>query len=633
MSLRIVLSIGTICLGAHLGTAGSPGTDRLSILPPHPAPGDSIRVTYAPTGGPLASDTSVTLVYGFTALEMALDRQSRVRMARSGNEFVATVPTEPNAAYLWMFAERTGIDVQDTNGGGGWDTYFYRAGRPVRRARFERAQRLSRVANLTATTSFSDSVLPLLQAEITDYPAQVQPWVELWSARYGDTRSAAARDSIRSAARALFAKNDDKPWSHAVLALAFNRINQNDSALAVIHHYLERFPSDTTIAPSQILFYVGNFGKLSDLDSLPRRSKSWLQNPDYWSRVLTKAEGEKAPTSRIVEAGERLIALTPANVDTGGNVRFSVAEAWLRTGVDPKKAEALAREAVTISELGQRPDVGGYTRAVQRFFDRNVVVNVNRNVLGWSLHAQKRDAEALTELEKAAQLAASNQLSSPGLYYRLGVVRRVLGKKDQATDAFLRELAFGSRFEKQARQELEELYKEKNPTGEGLESYLRTSVNDLLAANAADIGEQSLEVNEPLGTFNLRDKPGGTAVDLAQYRGRVVVIDFWATWCSPCLKSLVQLDSLKKALGEQLVVVAPARDAEEDYPRALEYLKKQGYDFVPLYDEERRRAIRLPYIPARVVLDKQGRVRIREFGFTQETARQFRDKLNRLLKE
>jgi hypothetical protein len=62
-------------------------------------------------------------------------------------------------------------------------------------------------------------------------------------------------------------------------------------------------------------------------------------------------------------------------------------------------------------------------------------------------------------------------------------------------------------------------------------------------------------------------------------------------------------------------------------------LKKKGYDFVLLYDEERRRDLPVPYVPARFLVDKAGLTRVRESGWsgTQEVV--FEQKLRNLLAE
>ena len=88
---------------------------------------------------------------------------------------------------------------------------------------------------------------------------------------------------------------------------------------------------------------------------------------------------------------------------------------------------------------------------------------------------------------------------------------------------------------------------------------------------------------------------------------------------------------LSQTYPGQMVVLAVSQDSEDTRPRAAEYLHKKGYDFVLLFDDERRRDIQLDYVPARFLLDQKGRLRVREFGWGRPQEPVFEKKLRALL--
>ena len=71
-----------------------------------------------------------------------------------------------------------------------------------------------------------------------------------------------------------------------------------------------------------------------------------------------------------------------------------------------------------------------------------------------------------------------------------------------------------------------------------------------------------MKIGDPTPAFNLQTLDGKT-VDIASYKGKVVLLDFWATWCGPCRKALPELKNLlEKNTGKPLVVISVSADED-----------------------------------------------------------------------
>jgi len=112
-------------------------------------------------------------------------------------------------------------------------------------------------------------------------------------------------------------------------------------------------------------------------------------------------------------------------------------------------------------------------------------------------------------------------------------------------------------------------------------------------------------------------KLGGGAFKLSDFRGKVLVVDFWATDCAPCVRLVPKLAALSKKFRDQgLEVIGLTSDEKENEPQVVDFLKKRGADYTVGYDNQWLSSAFLkgtedeigPPIPQLFVLSRDGRV-------------------------
>jgi thiol-disulfide isomerase/thioredoxin len=112
-----------------------------------------------------------------------------------------------------------------------------------------------------------------------------------------------------------------------------------------------------------------------------------------------------------------------------------------------------------------------------------------------------------------------------------------------------------------------------------------------------------------IAAFSFADGTGASK-DLSNWKGRVVLLNLWATWCAPCRKEMPELSKLQKLLGSSdFEVVALSQDLKGAEASAA-FLKEQGTDNLALYVDPKATALAAlasAGLPTTVLIDRNGK--------------------------
>lgn len=126
----------------------------------------------------------------------------------------------------------------------------------------------------------------------------------------------------------------------------------------------------------------------------------------------------------------------------------------------------------------------------------------------------------------------------------------------------------------------------------------------------------------------------GENLRLSEYRGNVVMINFWATWCGPCRQEMPLLDELYtryKRVGFSLLGV----NIDDDSRRAMQMIEDLGVSFPVLFDarKEVSKLYEVEAMPVTVLIDREGNVRYVHHGYKPGYEDKYLDQVRSLLRE
>lgn len=121
----------------------------------------------------------------------------------------------------------------------------------------------------------------------------------------------------------------------------------------------------------------------------------------------------------------------------------------------------------------------------------------------------------------------------------------------------------------------------------------------------------------PAPGFNLVDLDGN-AIDLNAYKGKVVVLNFWATWCPPCRKEIPDFNALQQQYGDKgLQFIGVALD-EEEKVKKWATANTIAYPTVIADDNIKKAYGEMSAIPVTILIDRQGNIRTKYIGMRQK---------------
>lgn len=321
--------------------------------------------------------------------------------------------------------------------------------------------------------------------------------------------------------------------------------------------------------------------------------------PFAWQVLVAALIEAKAPTAEVVAAGEAAVAAADEEL-LRAQVYEMIASELAERGERLEQADEYARKAVAAVPSGE---------------ELKAVAADMQGTLGWVQLKRGKVDLAVATLASAGAGAPNDQ----EILYHLGAAYEKAGKSDEAIDAYVRSLAVFLGRDARAEVPLRALYQRRHGSLTGLEE----RIVGAREASRWQIAFESRRYEKPAPVWELKDL-AGKPVKLSDYKGKIVVMDFWGSWCPSCREELPSFQALYERYQDKGVVFLAINwerpdDPQERLKKVADFIAASKYTFPVIIDHDRVAvgAYEIHVFPTIFMIDKTGTIRYRNIGDDQ----------------
>ncbi|MCW8879901.1 MAG: TlpA family protein disulfide reductase [Kangiellaceae bacterium] len=155
----------------------------------------------------------------------------------------------------------------------------------------------------------------------------------------------------------------------------------------------------------------------------------------------------------------------------------------------------------------------------------------------------------------------------------------------------------------------------------------------LYQSSAPIVNAATVDDLPSLPRFQLEKLDGSGTFESSKLVGKLVYLDYWASWCSPCLESMPFLQSLSESYPEKSFKIV-AINIDKDRDKATDFLSKLNITYLNLYDPDGvlGKTLDVTKMPTAFLISPDGKILIKHTGFNQDYAERLKSSIDKQLK-